>query len=670
MLRVLAVDDSPTQLESLRLILEGEGFDVTTAQDAEAGLDAIGRSRFDLIISDIVMPGKSGYDLCREVKDHPEWSRAPVILLTSLGDPMDIIRGLEAGADNFITKPYEPAYLIERVSRFLETRDLRVDGKFKLGIEIFFLGKKFVVSSDKEQILDLLISTFEDIVRTNKRLQEAQAELSAAKQKIEEYARALEGQVELSEQKYQRLMAQANDAMVILDEKGRFVDTNRRAEELFGYPQIELIGRDPSDFAADNCRSGGAALEQVLRDGHLESTGVVTHSGGTKVDVEYSASMAQVGDELLIMVILRDVTERKRAEASRALLAAIVESSDDAIIGTTPEGLIVSWNRGAELIYGYSAEEVVGKALSVVVPEDRKEEFGMLLERLKDGETTVHLKTRGQRKDRRLIDVSFTVSPIKTATGEITGASVMARDITTEKVLEEQTRLSSLGRVAATIAHEMNNVLMGIQPFTELLQRKWGHEPEIESITGRITNSLGRGKRITEEILRFTKPTQPNFKPLDLVEWARTQEPEYREAVGPEIDFRVSIHKGSLMVAADQYQIQQVITNLILNARDATPAGGRIEFRVCNGAAAGFPALGGPKGEHFGGIVVADTGSGMTPAVAEQIFEPLFTTKHRGTGLGLAVAHQIVTSHGGIITLETAPERGTRFLVALPLSEA
>ncbi|MBW3671587.1 MAG: PAS domain S-box protein, partial [Acidobacteria bacterium] len=432
------------------------------------------------------------------------------------------------------------------------------------------------------------------------------------------------------------------------------------------------------------------ALQTILREGHVQSTGRVKRPDGTEIDVEYSASVARLGDEQLILAILRDITERKKAEASRALLATIVETSEDAIFAATPDAVLVSWNRGAEAIYGYSAEEIVGESAAILVPEDRMDEFRMLVRKLKQGETTRHFRTRRRRKDGQLIDLSLTISPITNESGEVVGASVMARDITMEKALEEQKRLSGLGRVAATIAHEMNNVLMGIQPFNEVLRMKWGHEPGIESISERISNALRRGKHITGEILRFTKPSQPNRQPLDLVEWVHKHEPEYREAIGSAIDFEivtrlrssVTISKSigsaidfeivteerSLVVAADQYQLQQVITNLVLNARDATPPGGRIELRVGAGDGAGS-ALDGRKGERFAAIVVSDTGVGMPKEVADRIFEPLFTTKQNGTGIGLAVAHQIVTSHDGIISLDTEPGRGTRFVVTLPLAE-
>jgi len=191
MTRILVVEDSPTQAEELRLILESEQFDVEVAPDGEAGFRRLGQGDVDLIISDIMMPGLTGYELCRRVKADPVKRAIPVILLTTLSDPMDIIQGLECGADNFITKPYEAKHLLARVKEILENRNLRRGGPVTVGVEIYFLGRKFTVTSDKEQILGLLISTFEDVVRTHQALKNSHRDLAGRTDELEEAERAL-----------------------------------------------------------------------------------------------------------------------------------------------------------------------------------------------------------------------------------------------------------------------------------------------------------------------------------------------------------------------------------------------------------------------------------------------------------------------------------------------
>jgi two-component system, sensor histidine kinase and response regulator len=188
MTRILVVEDSATQAQALEIILTSEKYEVEVAPDGEQGLKCMDAKVFDLVISDILMPGMSGYELCRNVKGNRATKDVPVILLTTLSDPLDIIRGLESGADNFITKPYEASYLVRRVHTMLTNRRLRAEASVRLGVEIFFLGKRFTITSEKEQILDLLMSTFEDIVRTNRELKASQEALAAANKELEAFS--------------------------------------------------------------------------------------------------------------------------------------------------------------------------------------------------------------------------------------------------------------------------------------------------------------------------------------------------------------------------------------------------------------------------------------------------------------------------------------------------
>lgn len=270
MARILIAEDSVTQAEELKWTLESAGYEVAAAFNGEAALALFQREQFDLAISDIVMPGMSGYDLCREIKADKARS-IPVVLLSSLSDPMDIIRGLECGADNFLTKPYEAEQLLSRIRTVLDNRRLRAASRMQIaGVEVAFLGRTFTITSDKEQILDLLISTFEDIVRTNRGLQQSQAELAAAKAKIEEYAQQLEQRVAERTAALARVQEQLGRAQR-LEALGKLTgglahDFNNLLAIVIG--NLDLL-RPRLDASPDSAALVDAALQASLRGAEL-----------------------------------------------------------------------------------------------------------------------------------------------------------------------------------------------------------------------------------------------------------------------------------------------------------------------------------------------------------------------------------------------------------------
>jgi signal transduction histidine kinase/CheY-like chemotaxis protein len=277
--RILVVEDSRTQAAELRMILETKGFVVDTAPDGRKGLEAALAGGFDLIISDIHMPEMDGYTMTRALKHDPRTSRVPLILLTSLGDPLAIVQGLESGADNFLTKPYEPAYLLERVNKILAARAARGGEKLRLGVDVVFLGKQFTITSEKEQIVDLLITTFEEIVRHNRELQTQKDELALILESI-------------------------GDGVVVVDERRQFTLVNRAAERMLTMP---AMGELPLDRTL---RGEDVSAEQLS----------VRVAGGAEVTVSVTgrAVRSPTGAVVGAVLVCRDITEHRRAQAALA----------------------------------------------------------------------------------------------------------------------------------------------------------------------------------------------------------------------------------------------------------------------------------------------------------------------------------------------------------------
>ena len=224
-----------------------------------------------------------------------------------------------------------------------------------------------------------------------------------------------------------------------------------------------------------------------------------------------------------------------------------------------------------------------------------------------------------------------------------------------ESLLAQSRRIESVGRLAATMSHEFNNVLMIIQSSATQLQR--ASDPiVVAQLAKRIGEGVKRGQRITSDVARFTRPAQLNLQPLNLKTWMTSFSADLRGLVG--LAVTLTVQAEDLEVAADQQQLEQVLTNLATNARDAMSRGGRVTVTIEE------VSLG---DRRYAEIAFADTGSGIEPEVLKHIFEPLFTTKRAGTGLGLAVCYQVIAAHGGEMYAESTPDVGTVFHILLPL---
>ncbi|MBV9863431.1 MAG: response regulator [Alphaproteobacteria bacterium] len=348
MAHVLIVEDSSTQAEKLSFILEQAGLQPRIAVDGESALETLQGAPVDLVISDIVMPGICGYELCRRIKSDSALKSTPVMLLSTLNEPMDIIRGLECGADNFLTKPYEPDQLVTRVRHVLENRTLRGGGRVTLGIEIVFLGRRFTITAERQQILDLLISTFEDAVRANRELEKSRSELAKAKNAVEQYAatleekvrertddlretnRALHAEIAVREQTEQELLRTRKFLSLVIENlpgvvfvkngaDRRYTLLNRAGEELLGCPRDWVIGKtDDELFEPDEAKQFADCDERALRSGEPivcpEQT--ATPRGRTRrlLRTTRIPVFEEGGESPFLVGFAEDITERKELE--------------------------------------------------------------------------------------------------------------------------------------------------------------------------------------------------------------------------------------------------------------------------------------------------------------------------------------------------------------------
>ena len=375
-------------------------------------------------------------------------------------------------------------------------------------------------------------------------------------------------------------------------------------------------------------------------------------------------------------------SESEHELASR--LAAIVESSSDAIIGKTLDGVITSWNAGAENLYGYTSDEIVGHNVSELLPPDRTEELVSILERVQRGERTEQLETKRLGKDGSIFDVSITISPIRDSRGAVVGASSVARDLTErnraeadrrifEARLQQSERLESLGQLAGGIAHDFNNLLAVILNYAEFVAAETADMPEVRADVEQIEAAAERAVTLTRQLLIFGRREVIEPEALELNAIVADIENLLSRSIGEHIELRVDASANLPRIRADRGQVEQVLLNLAVNARDAMPNGGTLTIETSlaeldEGYSRIHPRV---SPGHYVELEVSDTGSGMSAEVSTHIFEPFFTTKPEGhgTGLGLSSVYGIVTQGGGSLSVYSEEGMGTTFRLYFPVTD-
>jgi PAS domain S-box-containing protein len=448
----------------------------------------------------------------------------------------------------------------------------------------------------------------------------------------------------------------SDDAIISKDLNGIINSWNEGARRIFGYDADEIIGQSilrlippelhhEEDFIMAKIRAG----ERVE---HFETTRL--KKGGERLPISVTISPIKDDNGAVIGAskIGRDVSDRRRLDESRARLAAIVDSADDAIIGKNLDGIITSWNNGARHLFGYEADEIIGQSVLRLFPDHLKDEEGEILRKLRAGEKIEHYETTRVSKSGQLREVALTISPVRNSQGLVIGASKIARDISDRKKVEhmaiEAEKIATTGRMAAAIAHEINNPLASVLNLIYLARQSDVPKEEIQNLLATAEREMERVSHIARQTLGYYRDTgAPSLIHLrDLVENIlsvyRTKLERHHISVETKYHElrKVRVHSGEII---------QVFSNVISNAVDAMPKGGKLSISVNHRQDRGMGLE----------IIVSDTGHGIHRDHLPRVFEPFYTTKgNLGTGIGLWVARQLVERHDGQISISSSTQQG------------
>jgi signal transduction histidine kinase/DNA-binding response OmpR family regulator len=621
---ILVVDDSRTQLEALRALLEDAAFTVHTARSGEAALERMVEGGIDLVLSDVVMPGMSGYELCAAIKRELGADKAPpIVLLTSLSDPADIVRGLECGADNYITKPYDPEHLVARIEHVLENRQLRRGRPAGERVSIRFMGETFTVGADREQILDLLLSSFEELVRTNDALQESKRALADAHARELEHEQEARAQAEHSARRME-LLARASAALsASLDEQAA---VNAIAElvipVLADACVIDTIAEDGAHTAAvAHCEESGRVLLQR----------VMASSGGLGPWADLTSADEPAAIDPLPARFFEEapVDEETRAALAGAGLRAALLAAMTAR-GRRLGTLALLRTGGAE---GFTREDVT--------------HANELANRVALAIDNVRLFRQAERDRAAAEEAAASIAALYDSERHARGEAEAATRVRDE--------------VLAIVSHDLRNPLGIIFTGTSLLLELPLTEEQRTHQLQVLKRAAQRMERLIADLLevshlesgRLTLERHPN--PVrELIN-------EAQDAFAPlanEKDVRLVAENllDAGTVHVDRERILQVFSNLVGNAIKFTPAGGTITISAE------------PLDDEVT-FCVEDTGPGIAAEDLPRIFDRFWQarkTAHAGTGLGLAIAKGIVEAHDGRIWATSEEGVGSRFFFAVP----
>jgi two-component system cell cycle sensor histidine kinase/response regulator CckA len=612
--RVLLVEDNPADARYLREEIADVGagsVKLTHVQRLDEALQKLGSEDFDVVLLDLTLPDDAGLDTL--VRVHAKAPSVPIVVLTGIDDEGLAVRAVREGAQDYLVKGKTDGSLLVRAMRYATER--------KHAIE--------------------------------------------ALQRREEHFRSL--------------IENALDLISIISEDGivRYVSPSH--ERVLGYRTDELVGRSFLQFVhpedahqfAGAFRANGSPTSIEARIRHK--------NGAWRVLESFGRDLAHVSGVQGIVINSRDVTERKRAEEAlreaNNTLRAVIRTSPLAIYSVDLDGCVRNWNPAAHRMFGWQEWEVLGGTLPHML-ESEADRFIEHLDQVRSGVMDTAFETRCKTRTGGPVDVTIWNALLRDGSGGVKGVVHMVADVTERKRLEEQLhhslKMEAVGRLAGGVAHDFNNLLMIIEGYSQMLLSGMDHDNPVRSDLEEILKAAERAGDLTKQLLSFSRRQILQPKLLDLNSLMRNLERMLKRIIGEDIELVTNFDPKLKSILADPGQIEQVVLNMTVNARDAMPSGGRLIIETLNVHLDQEYVRSHltPTAGDYVMLSVTDTGVGIDAETRSHLFEPFFTTKERGkgTGLGLSTSYGIIKQNGGDVWVYSEPAKRSTFKVYLPVA--
>jgi PAS domain S-box-containing protein len=691
---ILVVEDSLTQAAQIKNLLQRHHFKVSVTQNGKQAVDWLSKHKPALIISDIVMPEMNGYELCKKIKFTKNTEDIPVILLTRLSDPEEIIEGLSCGADSFISKPYNKEYLLSHVEKILSEENIEARKKVPFGTQILFKGKKRFIQAEQQNVIKLILDIYEEAVHQNEMLVQTQEELRSLNERlesiVEERTSDLSEEIKLSneianrlkesEEKWRTLVTTIPEYIGLVDCEGKFLYLNHYSE---GFSEKETIGKSHLDFIPNEWKEFYRQKFEKCISTQKNQIFEYTAFGDNKTLRTYETCLVPIvkqGKVSNVMAIARDITERKKAEDAiiheRRMLRTLIDNLPNQIYVKDFDCRKVIANKADVNTIGFKEEaEVLGKTDIELFPgQTGQRGYADDKRVINSGKAIVEheddfVDSKGVR--RWLLTTKI---PLKDMDGGITGLVGIGHDITERKRVEEELikakdKAEESDRLKTAflhnISHEIRTPMNAIVGFSALLG-----EPDIDPQTQKayvevIMQSSNHLLSIISDIVDISNIEANLVKTiksainvnLTLKSICNQFLPKAEEKkIKLECEYELS--GSDALIITDSTKLNQILSNLVNNALKFTDKGSiKLLYKLK---------------ENFLEFSVSDTGIGIPPDYHERIFNHFYQVQntisrmYEGTGLGLAISKAYVELLGGKIWLTSEPGKGTSFFFTIP----